>query len=226
MLERRLRLTTTGVTGSIRYFNTVSLMFPNKALGFAGRPHWQVMARPRGAPLSVAICESYLKQFGTIKPKGTHVGSASWTHQLIICLLLDSRWLQPGVDQYKRALMVAPSYAPAHYNMGMVEFEEGNHEEALKHYQRAAEINPLYPEPHCNIGVVRKLQGDNRKAVEAYERCLQIAPNFTIARNNIAIALTHLGAEVKTQGNTAEAIKLYQRALTFNPQHAALRKAG
>eukprot|EP00959_Pyramimonas_sp_CCMP1952_P226359 4732760-Pyramimonas_sp.AAC.1 len=69
--------------------------------------------------------------------------------------------------------------------MGMVEFEEGHHKEALAHYLRAAEINPLYPEPHCNIGVVRKLQGDNKRAVEAYERCLQIAPNFTIARNNI-----------------------------------------
>jgi hypothetical protein len=31
---------------------------------------------------------------------------------------------QPGMDMYKQALCVAPSYAPAHYNMGMVEFEE------------------------------------------------------------------------------------------------------
>jgi hypothetical protein len=50
---------------------------------------------------------------------------------------------------------------PAHYNLGMLEFEAHRHAAALVHYERAAVLHPLYAEPHCNMGVVFKLQGFN-----------------------------------------------------------------
>ena len=56
---------------------------------------------------------------------------------------------------------------PAHYNMGMLEFEAQRHAQALVHYERAAALHPLYAEPHCNMGVVFKLQGDNQCALPA-----------------------------------------------------------
>lgn len=47
----------------------------------------------------------------------------------------------------------------------------------------------------------------DRLAVEAYEQCLKLAPNFATARSNMAIALTHLGAEEKSADNKDEAIR-------------------
>ncbi|KAK3283271.1 hypothetical protein CYMTET_9015, partial [Cymbomonas tetramitiformis] len=109
---------------------------------------------------------------------------------------------------------------PAHYNIGMVAFEEGNYEAALEHYRSAASLNHLYAEPHCNIGVVHKLRGELDAAIASYERCLAISPNFTIARNNMAIALTHKGSDLKAQGKKEDAIKCYEQALSYNMQQA------
>lgn len=125
-----------------------------------------------------------------------------------------------GIKFYRQALEADTSYAPAHYNMGMVAFEDGNYEAALEHYRSAASLNPLYAEPHCNIGVVHKLRGELDAAIASYERCLAISPNFTIARNNMAIALTHKGSDLKAQGKKEDAIKCYEQALSYNMQQA------
>ena len=59
---------------------------------------------------------------------------------------------------YHRAMAVCPSYAPAHYNLGVAAAERGDTEAALEHYGEAVRLEPRYAEAHCNMGVLYKAQ--------------------------------------------------------------------
>lgn len=59
---------------------------------------------------------------------------------------------------YRKAVKVCPSYAPAHYNLGVAAGEAGDLEAAKAHYQQAVLLEPRYAEAHCNLGVIHKAQ--------------------------------------------------------------------
>ena len=59
----------------------------------------------------------------------------------------------------------------------------------------------MYVEAYCNMGVIYKNTGRLEEAVTYYEKALALNPNFTIARTNMAIALTDLGTKMKSGGN-------------------------
>jgi protein O-GlcNAc transferase len=59
----------------------------------------------------------------------------------------------------------------------------------------------MYVEAYCNMGVIYKNTGRLEEAVAYYEKALALNPNFSIARTNMAIALTDLGTKVKAEGN-------------------------
>ena len=61
-------------------------------------------------------------------------------------------------DLYHQAVAVCPSYAPAHYNLGVAAAERGDTEAALEHYGEAVRLEPRYAEAHCNMGVLYKAQ--------------------------------------------------------------------
>lgn len=58
----------------------------------------------------------------------------------------------------------------------------------------------MYVEAYCNMGVIYKNTARLQEAVAYYEKALVLNPNFTIARTNMAIALTDLGTKVKSEG--------------------------
>ena len=123
-------------------------------------------------------------------------------------------------EYYKRAVSVAPSYSPAHYNLGVAATEEGDQKEALKRYGKAVELEPLYAEAWCNIGVIRKATGDLEKAIDAYEDALAAGPNLEMVKVNLAAALTEKGTVLKSRGDIKAGIKAYERAVALIPRHA------
>ena len=73
------------------------------------------------------------------------------------------------------------------------------------------EKNPKYVEAFCNMGVIYKNIQEPEKAIYYYKEALKINPNFKIARNNLAIAFTDLGTNLKKQGEYRESIKCYKQ---------------
>ncbi|GAB4815161.1 hypothetical protein N2152v2_002207 [Parachlorella kessleri] len=122
-------------------------------------------------------------------------------------------------DMYQRAVAVCPSYAPAHYNLGVAAAERGDTEAALEHYGEAVRLEPRYAEAHCNMGVLYKAQGLLEEAITSYERSLAAAPNLAVVQANLAVALTDLGTHIKLTGKLDEGIRLYERALALKPRH-------
>jgi len=126
-----------------------------------------------------------------------------------------------AINSYLEALAVNPSYWPAYFNLGVIYSERGDMDQALRYYELALSKNATYVEALCNIGVLFKNGGQLAQAIEYYQRALKINPSFTIAANNLAIALTDMGTQVKNEGRTEEGIAYYKQALHWNSRYAA-----
>jgi len=121
-----------------------------------------------------------------------------------------------AVRFYLQTIQLAPSYAPAYYNLGVIYSERGNYVEALKYYETAIKHNGSYVECYCNCGVIHKSQGNLEGAIQYYAKALSINPNFEIARNNMAVALVDYGTQLKLSGKIQDSIQCYKKALSFN----------
>ena len=122
-------------------------------------------------------------------------------------------------DLYKRAVAVAPTYASAHYNLGVAAAEEGDEEEALERYQIAVKLEPRYAEAWCNLGVLHKSAGRLAQAISAYEKALIAGPNLDVIRLNLASALTEHGTALKAAGDRSGGVRAYERAVALMPRH-------
>lgn len=59
-------------------------------------------------------------------------------------------------ERYDAALRACPSYAPAHYNLGVAAAEAGDAKVALQRYTKAVQLEPRYVEAWCNMGIIHK----------------------------------------------------------------------
>lgn len=59
-------------------------------------------------------------------------------------------------ELYERAIATCPTYAPAHYNLGVAAAEIGAEDEALERYGKAVSLEPRYAEAWCNAGVIHR----------------------------------------------------------------------
>ena len=123
--------------------------------------------------------------------------------------------------KYFEAISVNPGYAPAYYNIAVVYSEFARYEEALKYYQAAIHHNKFYFEAYCNLGVIYKNVGQLETAIAFYEKALAVNPNFTIAKNNLAIALTDYGTKLKTDAKVCSLLhyKISQISSNFPHTH-------
>ena len=110
-------------------------------------------------------------------------------------------------DYYQRAAKVCPSYAPAHYNLGVAATEQGDMEGAVAGYREAIRFQPAYTEAWCNLGVIYKTQGRLGDAIDAYEKAHAVAPDNELVSVNLAAALTEQATLMKdaSGGSTGSA---------------------
>jgi tetratricopeptide (TPR) repeat protein len=52
-----------------------------------------------------------------------------------------------ALNYYKQAVVIAPHYSQAYYEMGNCHARLGQYSEAVKKYQRAIQLDPSSPEP-------------------------------------------------------------------------------
>ncbi len=93
---------------------------------------------------------------------------------------------------YEAALKVDPSFAPAHFNLGLLVGIDWP-SEAQRHYERTLTLAPEYTPTRVNLGNVLRAQGKREQAVAAYRDALAAQPNDTDALANLGAVLTELG---------------------------------
>lgn len=113
---------------------------------------------------------------------------------------------------WQHAVSVQPSYADAHYNLGILYTREGRVEDAESSYQAAIQANPGHIGAHVNMGVLLHEQNRDTEAESWYNHAISMAPDHADLLYNMAALLAE-------QKRYAEAESSYQRVIALKPDH-------
>ena len=151
-------------------------------------------------------------------------GESVWRHALAVtsgnflahdglgqCLANRGR-LDEAIDQFQRAVDIAPGYPDIETNLIFALIKKGRTDEAITHLQALLKGYPNDADAHYNLGNALQKKGDSQGAVAAYEKALSIRGRYPAAHYNLGIALDH-------NGQIDEAIAHYQEAVKEQPNY-------
>lgn len=111
-----------------------------------------------------------------------------------------------------QAIQLAPDFAEAHNNRGIVFLAQGNLEEAAASLQRSLSLKPDVATTHNNLGNAFRRLKKLDQAVASLRQALRLQPDLAEAHNNLGIALVE-------QGQLAAAVDSFQTALALKPDY-------
>jgi Flp pilus assembly protein TadD/4-amino-4-deoxy-L-arabinose transferase-like glycosyltransferase len=118
----------------------------------------------------------------------------------------------PKVEQartyYRKAMAMAPTYAGAPYNLGVLLLAEHQPAAALPLLEQAVREQPDSPDMLNQLGLARMATGDIAGAVAVYEQAVKLSPDFAEAHNNLGVALARLGRLDEARVHDEKAIAL------------------
>lgn len=106
---------------------------------------------------------------------------------------LEAVSLGQAVQAYRKALELDSNHAEAHVNLGRLQHETGQLEDAEGHYRRALAVRPDHPTARFNLGVVLEDSGRPDAAMAAYRGALEVDPELGVAHFNLARLLEAAG---------------------------------
>lgn len=114
-----------------------------------------------------------------------------------------------------RAVEIDPTFALAHYHLGLAHLALGNRWKAAAQFRAATQVDSTLPEPFKALGDLfmsspRRLYD---QAIEAYQRSLSLRPHY-------AEAHVGLGDARAAKSDHEGAIAHYQKALALDPLNA------
>jgi adenylate cyclase len=119
-------------------------------------------------------------------------------------------WDWPGAEEeFREAIKLNPSYAPAHHYFADYLKAMGRFDEALSEIGKAQELDPLNLAINTGLGHVLYLSRQYDRAIEQYKRSVELDPNFM---------LTHIwfGRPYLEKGMYSEAIAELETAVRLS----------
>lgn len=126
--------------------------------------------------------------------------------------------LDRAIAEYRNALRIDPSYAPALKGLAGALLHRLRHEEALHYADSALALNHKDPEAHCLRGEILLANDDHYGARESFEAALTLKPD------DPAI-LTSLSIVARRANNLHDALRDADRAWRFDPESRAAANA-
>ncbi|MEZ5291651.1 MAG: tetratricopeptide repeat protein [Vicinamibacterales bacterium] len=134
----------------------------------------------------------------------------------------DDGRLEDAIARYRRAIEIAPGYAPAYNNLGVALRASGRTDEALAVYREGLTRNDDYPDLHYNLANALLAVNRSAEAAEHLRKAAAGRPDSAGAHNNLGLALAE-------QGKMAEAAAEFAGAVALDPKspeaHRNLGKA-
>ncbi len=110
----------------------------------------------------------------------------------------------------RRAVAIAPDYAGATMNLGILLTRTNKYIDAIKALQTTIEHHPDMHEAWSCLGAAQAMAGHPEKAAEAYSESIRLAPDIP----NTHMSLAH---SLKTLGDQPGALAEYRRAIELRP---------
>ncbi|HXK25251.1 MAG TPA: tetratricopeptide repeat protein [Myxococcota bacterium] len=106
---------------------------------------------------------------------------------------LDATDRDAAREAYRAALEIEPGHVEGHVNLGCLEHEAGNLEDAEAHYRAALGAHPEHAIARFDLAVVLEDLGRDEDACAAYEAVLAADPACAEAHHNLARLCERIG---------------------------------
>jgi tetratricopeptide (TPR) repeat protein len=123
--------------------------------------------------------------------------------------------LKRAAEEYRSVLTIAPDYAEAHANLGVVLSRLGRYEEAISSYESALRINPGMAPIRLNLGIAHYRAKQFSRAVDALRQFLSSAPDSLQASELLGLALVEIE-------RYEEALPHLESAIASDPDNPAV----
>ncbi len=125
---------------------------------------------------------------------------------------------------WQQVIVVAPTQAAPHTNLGILYRQRGQIDEAIREYDAAIRIDPHDAWAYHNLGVAHRIRGSWAEAERAYLRAIELRPEQMDSHYNLAVlyelflnrpedALTQYRAVLLHRGPDADAVAPWVKTL-------------
>ncbi|MFK5924020.1 MAG: tetratricopeptide repeat protein [Verrucomicrobiota bacterium] len=120
----------------------------------------------------------------------------------------------------KKSLSLETGNGRTYYLLGVVYFEQGKLDDALKHFDEGLQINPKNAKALNCVGVISSKKGWVKRAEESFTKAVDIDPDYADAHFNLSILYTS-----GEKPNRKKADKHYKKALNLGlPRDAKIEE--
>lgn len=114
---------------------------------------------------------------------------------------------------YRKILQSSPDHVDALHMLGMIAYQRGQYDAAIKLINRAVQHNSSSAVIYTNLGTVYNANKQPDAAIAELKKAIAIDPSMALAHNN-------LGNAYHTKGLDGDSINSYQMAIRINPSFA------
>lgn len=118
-----------------------------------------------------------------------------------------------AVDEFKKALDMAPQSARERVNYGLALLRAGKTKEGAAELERAQKQDPKIPHTWFNLGIVYKKESEYDKAIAQFQGMVKLAPDEPKSHYNLAVLY-------KLNGKAEEALKEFEISERLDPNLA------
>jgi len=162
-----------------------------------------------------ATTPAALEQSPASAAQESHVGDELWHHRNLGKAFYENPTTQrQAVDEFKKALALAPGSARERLNYALSLLRAGQTADAIAELQRVQQQDPSLPHTWFNLGIAYKKDSQYDKAIAQFEQMVKLAPNEPISHYN-------LGYLYKLTDKPADALREFERAAALDPNLAA-----
>jgi hypothetical protein len=127
---------------------------------------------------------------------------------------------------FRQAIQLAPDFAEAYANLGLLLDKRRDTEAAEICYRRSIELNPSYPETHLDLGALLATGKRFAEAETAYRQAIALSPDSPIAWSNLGVLYACMKREAEAEQcyRTAMSLDNSYRTARFNMSYLLLRQ--
>lgn len=192
-----------------------------KIIDILGKPANYREAHIRAEALHMlAALEIRLGRFGTahdLAVEAIGINSMPAHYHTTAAIALSRMGLHEKAHEFgRRATLLAPGFAHAHYNLGLIERSRENMEAARESFFKVLSLAPQDTETIINIGTTYHFERNLDKAEHFYRKALAIDPENHKAWYNV-------GVTYQDRGDYKKAISYYEKSLLIDPNYVMAR---